>query len=62
MWFLEIQLREGSPTFDKVSKLIVIRSERTQIHFLSDIFTAVASLDRKVPYAEKKKAQLPILP
>ena len=39
--------------------IIVIRSERTQIHFWSDIFTAVASLDCKVPCAEKRKHSFP---
>ena len=35
---LEIQLQEGSPTFDKV---IAIKTEGTQIHFLSDVLVAV---------------------
>ena len=30
--------------------IIVIKTERTQIYFLSDVFVAVASLDLKVPY------------
>ena len=29
--------------------MIVIKTERTQIHFLSDVLVAVASLDLKVP-------------
>ena len=29
--------------------IIAIKTERTQIHFLSDILIAVASLDLKVP-------------
>ena len=28
--------------------IIAIKTERTQIHFLSDVLVAVASLDRKV--------------
>ena len=30
--------------------IIAIKTERTQIHFLSDVLVAVASLDLKVPY------------
>ena len=30
--------------------IIVIKTERRQIHFLSDVLVAVASLDLKVPY------------
>ena len=30
--------------------IITIKTERTQIHFLSDVFVAVASLDLKLPY------------
>ena len=40
-WSLGIQLQEGSPTFDKVGGSE--KTERTQIHFLSDVFVAVAS-------------------
>ena len=40
-WSLGIQLQEGSPTFDKVGGQE--KTERTQIHFLSDVFVAVAS-------------------
>ena len=29
--------------------IITIKTERTQIHFLSDVFVAVASLDLKLP-------------
>ena len=29
--------------------IIAIKNERTQIHFLSDVFIAVASLDLKAP-------------
>ena len=29
--------------------IIAIKTERTQIHFLSDVLVAVASLDLKVP-------------
>ena len=30
--------------------IITIKTERTQIHFLSDLFVAVASLDLKLSY------------
>ena len=30
--------------------IIALKTERTQIHFLSDVLVAVASLDLKVPY------------
>ena len=52
IWFLEIQLREGSPIIDKVSAwvgIIAVKTEKTQIHFLRDVLVAVASLDLKVP-------------
>ena len=46
---LGIQLQEGSPTFDNVRLkwvgIILIKTKRTQIHFLSDVLIAVASLD-----------------
>ena len=29
--------------------IIAIKTERTQIHFLSDVFVAAASLDLKIP-------------
>ena len=49
IWCLGIQLQEGSPTFDKVSHkwvgIILIKTKRTQILFLSDVLIAVASLD-----------------
>ena len=47
--------QEGSPTFDKVGwvGIIAIKTERTQIHFLSDILIVVASLDLKVPISSK---------
>ena len=32
--------------------IIAIKNERTQIHFLSDVLIAVASLDLKVPVGE----------
>ena len=51
IWCLGIQLQEGLPTFNKVLKwvgIITIKTERTQIHFLSDALIAVASLDLKV--------------
>ena len=51
IWCLGIQPQEGSPLFD-ISEwvgIIAIKTERTQIHFLSDVLIAVASLDLKVP-------------
>ena len=48
---LGIQLQEGLSTFDKVSAwigIIAIKTERTQIHFLSDVLIADASLDHGV--------------
>ena len=30
--------------------IIAIKTERTQIHFLNDVFLAVRSLDLKLPY------------
>jgi len=33
-------------------RIIVIKTERTQIHFLSDVFVAATSLDLKVPNDE----------
>ena len=33
--------------------IITIKAERTQIHFLSDVLVAVASLDLKVPNSQK---------
>ena len=49
-FFLEIQLREGSPTsiLTKWVGTIAIKTERTRIRFLSDVFAAVRSSDRKV--------------
>ena len=35
--------------------IIAIKTERTQIHFWSDVFASVASSDRKVPIAQAKK-------
>ena len=49
---LGIQLQEGSPAYIWQSKwveIIAIKTERTQIHFLSDVLIAVASLNLKVP-------------
>ena len=37
-------------TRSKSVGIIAIKTERTQIHFLSDVLVAVASLDLKVPY------------
>ena len=48
MPYRSLQLQEGSPTFDKVG-IIAKKTERTQIHFLSDVLVAVASLDLEVP-------------
>ena len=54
--------QEGSPTFDKARQskwlgIIAIKTERTQIHFLSDVLVAVASLDLKVPIRNLKRRQ-----
>ena len=51
IWSLEIQLQEGSPTIwqSKWVGIIAVKTEKTQIHFLSDVFVAGASLDPKVP-------------
>ena len=49
IWSLGIQLQKGSSRFDKVSRRVVLKTERTLIHFSSDIFVAVASLDLEVP-------------
>ena len=51
MQFTGIQFQDGSPTFwqSKWVGIIAIKTERTQIHFLSDVLFAVASLDLKVP-------------
>ena len=35
--------------------MIAIKTERTQIHFLSDVLVAVASLDLKVPILAGKR-------
>ena len=50
IWSLEIQL--GGFPYNWQSKwagIIGIKTEKTQIHFLSDVLVAVASLDLKVP-------------
>ena len=46
----EFNLTRFFATFDKVSQvgIIAIETERTQIHFLSDVLFAVVSLDLKV--------------
>ena len=51
IWSLGIQLQESSPSFDKVDwvEIIAIKTERTQIHFLSDILI----VDLKVPISSK---------
>ena len=47
IWSLGIQLQKGSPTLyiwqSKWVGIIAIRTERTQIHFLSDVIVAVGS-------------------
>ena len=37
--------------------IIAIKTERTQIHFLSDVLITVASLDLKVPILSYKNVQ-----
>jgi len=49
IWSLGIQLQEGSSRFDKVSRRVVLKTERKLIHFSSDVLVAVASLDLEVP-------------
>ena len=46
----EFNVRRFIATIDKVSQvgIIAIETERTQIHFLSDVLFAVVSLDLKV--------------
>ena len=46
----EFNFRRFFGTFDKVSQvgIIAIETERTQIHFLSNVLFAVVSLDLKV--------------
>ena len=48
--FLGIQLQKGSPSFwqSKGVKIIAMKTERMQIHFLYNVFAAVASSDLKV--------------
>ena len=36
-----------------------MKTERTQIHFLSDVLVAVASLDLKVPNILKERSPFP---
>ena len=46
---LKFQFKRSGAHFDKVSSkvgIIATKNERTQIHFLSDVFVAVASLDQ----------------
>ena len=38
------------PHLTKWVGIIAIKTERTQIHFLSDVFVAIRSLDLKLPY------------
>ena len=51
IWSLEIQLRGGFAYIcqSKWLGIIAIKTEKTQIHFLSDVHLAFASLDLKVP-------------
>ena len=60
---LEIQLQEGSPTFDKVIKwigIIAVKTNRTQKNSLfSDVLVVVASLDLKVPTNLRRRRNLP---
>ena len=37
-------------------EMIAIKTERTQIHFLSDVLVAVASLDLKVPNGSLRRS------
>ena len=38
--------------------IIAIKTERTQIHFLSDVLVAVTSLDLEVPYSKRSGGTL----
>ena len=49
IWSLGIQLQEGSSRFDNVSRRVVLKTERTLIHFSSEVLVAVTSLDLEVP-------------
>ena len=49
IWCLGLQLQESSSRFDKVSRRVVLKTERTLIHFSSNVLVAVASLDLEVP-------------
>ena len=49
IWSLGIRLQEGSSGFDKVSRRVVFKTDRTLIHFSSEVLVAVASLDLEVP-------------
>ena len=49
IWSLGIQLQEGSSRFDKVTRRVVLKTERTLIHFSSQVLVAVTSLDLEVP-------------
>ena len=46
---LKFSFRSGRQQLTKWAEIIAIKTERTQIHFLSDVLVAVASLDLKVP-------------
>ena len=45
IWSLEIQLHEGLADIWESKWVGIIKTERTEIHFLSDVVLAVASLD-----------------
>ena len=49
IWSLGIRLQEGSSGFDKVSRRVVFKTDRTLIHFSSEVLVAVTSLDLEVP-------------
>ena len=61
LWSPEIHLQEGSPTMvynwqSKWVGIIAVKTE-TQVHFLSDVLVAVASLDLKVPNRRDTRLQ-----
>ena len=43
IWSLGIRLQEGSSGFDKISRRVVFKTDRTLIHFSSEVLVAVAS-------------------
>ena len=42
--------------------IIAIKTEKTQIHFLSDVLVAFASLDLKVPHVSELREVITALP